>query len=84
MIHFPPMHKITFIVGTELKEMDATLSGCEPDKVITGQLLGYPKEQILPLLGPVNSGSLHTWVNGKRYNMTNLESDGKFTLQADF
>jgi hypothetical protein len=65
VIHFPPMQKITFIVGTELKEMDATLSGCEPDKVITGQLLGYPKEQLLPLLGPVNSGNLHTWVNGK-------------------
>jgi len=36
------------------------------------------------LLGPVQEGRIYAFVGGKRYKITPLESDGKFTLEADF
>jgi hypothetical protein len=84
MLGCHPMQKLTIIIGQELKEVDSTLSGTEPDQVIHGQLYEYPKMALVTLLGHVSDGRVFTSVNGKRYKMTALESDGKFTLKADF
>jgi hypothetical protein len=78
------MQKLTIIIGQELEEVDAACFGNEPDQIIRGQLYEYPKEDLVALLGPVTDGRVFTSVNGKRYKMTALESDGKFTLEPDF
>ena len=78
------MQKLTIIIGHELKQADATLDGETPDQTIHGQLFEYPKAALVGLLGPVQEGRIYAFVGGKRYKITPLESDGKFTLEADF
>jgi hypothetical protein len=79
------MQKLTIIIGHELKQADATLDGETPDQTSHGQLFEYPKVALVGLLGPVQQeGRIYSSVGGKRYKVTALESDGKFTLEADF
>lgn len=79
------MQKLTIIIGHELKQADATLDGETPDQTIHGQLFGYPKAALVGTSRASPRGqNLRASVGGKRYKITALESDGKFTLEADF
>jgi hypothetical protein len=84
MMHSPTIQKITIIIGQELIETGAKLGGSDSDPTIDGQLYNHSTERLVQLLGPVNDGTVFAFVNGKRYKMTHLRSDGRFTLQADF
>jgi hypothetical protein len=80
--------KITFILGNKLKEMDCLLKMEEYDadegKVIKGQFLDFDKSEMASWLGPIEDGALGATVNGRSYRMTQLLSDGAFTLQPNF
>lgn len=78
------MHKLTMFLGREMKDDSGILNAPDGDGVILGQLSERQKEKLLEYLGAAQEGRLETFIDGKRYKVTEVRSTGEFRAEPNF
>jgi len=78
------MYTMTMFLGKEMKDEFGALQEPDAQGVILGQLMERPKEQLLDYLGAAETGTLQVFIEGKRYKVVQVRSDGSFRAEPDF